>query len=198
MKTENKRQERDGKERKLELFDFENFKISTKKWLIRIMWIFMTCVIIFGLFKMVKWGKVFNQNYVEYINKKEDTTLPTIIGEKKLTKEDVDNIKEFENKLNKVKIKVNSIETATSTNTFVYNVTNLNNNINNNFAVKINFDKKIEDIWNSFISVYFSKDISEAEKNKLEYLDLRYSSKVFYKLKNNNVEKKATSTEEIQ
>jgi hypothetical protein len=197
LKRENKRQDRYSKNTKSELFDFEKLKLSIKKWFIRLIWIFIVVTTIFGLFKIVKWGKVFNQNYVEYVNKKEDSFLPTLIGEKKLNSEDIKNIQEFENRLNKIKIKINSIETSTSTNTFIYNVTNLNKNINNNFAIKISFDKKIDDTWNTFVSVFFSKDIKESEKENLEYIDIRYSSKVFYKLKNTNTENKAANTEEI-
>jgi hypothetical protein len=197
LKRENKRQDRYSKNTKSELFDFEKLKLSVRKWFIRLIWIFIVATTIFGLFKIVKWGKVFNQNYVEYVNKKEDSFLPTLIGEKKLNSEDIKNIQEFENRLNKIKIKINSIETSTSTNTFIYNVTNLNKNINNNFAIKISFDKKIDDTWNTFVSVFFSKDIKESEKENLEYIDIRYSSKVFYKLKNTNTENKAANTEEI-
>jgi hypothetical protein len=197
LKRENKRQDRYSKNTKSELFDFEKLKLSIKKWFIRLIWIFIVATTIFGLFKIVKWGKVFNQNYVEYVNKKEDSFLPTLIGEKKLNSEDIKNIQEFENRLNKIKIKINSIETSTSTNTFIYNVTNLNKNINNNFAIKISFDKKIDDTWNTFVSVFFSKDIKESEKENLEYIDIRYSSKVFYKLKITNTENKAANTEEI-
>ena len=57
----------------------------------------------------------------------------------------------------------------------------------------MNFDKNIEDTWNSFVSVYFSDDIKRLEKNKLEYIDVRYTSKVFYKLKDTGTDKKASS-----
>lgn len=194
-KIENKRQERDRKEKRSELFDFENFKISAKKWLIKVMWVFMACVIIFGFFKIIKWGEIFNKNYVEYSSKKEDKILPILIGERKLSEEEILNIKNFEGKLNKIKIKIISLQTSTSTDTFIYNVTDAEDS---DFSIKTNFDKNIEDSWNLFVSVYLSEDIKNLEKNRLEYIDIRYTSKVFYKLKDNNLEKKATSTEEIQ
>lgn len=197
VKRENKRLEKiaeGSKENKLELFDFENFKIIIKKLLIKLLWGSMVLVIIFGIFKIVKWGKVFNQSYIEYSNKKESINLPILIGEKKLTEEQTLELKDFENRLNKIKIKVVSVETSTSTDTFIYNVLDVNNS---NFAIKINFDKNIEDTWNSFVSVYFSDDIKRLAKNKLEYIDVRYTSKVFYKLKSDNLEKKGTSTKEI-
>lgn len=193
-KRENKRESRDFKNTKSELFDFEKLKLNIKKWSIRLIWIFIVATTIFGLFKIVKWGKVFNKNYIEYINKSEDLELPTLIGEKKLTLEDSKNIKDFENRLNKIKIKVDSIEVSTSTNTFIYNVSNQNNNPANNFSIKINFDRKVDDSWNTFVSVFFSKDIKESEKNNLEYIDIRYTSKVFYKLKSDKRASFASST----
>ena len=183
VKRENKRFEKiveNSKGNKLELFDFENFKITVKKLLIKLLWGSMVLVIIFGIFKIVKWGKVFNQSYIEYSNKKESMNLPILIGEKKLTEEQTLELKDFENRLNKIKIKVVSVETSTSTDTFIYNVLDVNNS---NFAIKMNFDRNIEDTWNSFVSVYFSDDIKKLAKNKLEYIDVRYTSKVFYKLK---------------
>ncbi len=197
VKRENKRFEKiaeSSKENKLELFDFENFKIIIKKLLIKLLWGSMVLVIIFGVFKIVKWGKVFNQSYIEYSNKKESMNLPILIGEKKLNEEQTLELKDFENRLNKIKIKVVSVETSTSTDTFIYNVLDVNNS---SFAIKMNFDKNIEDTWNSFVSVYFSGDIKRLAKNKLEYIDVRYTSKVFYKLKDTGTDKKVITTEEI-
>ena len=94
----------------------------------------------------------------------------------------------------RLKIKIISVQTSTSTDTFIYNVVDAENS---DFSIKTNFDKNIEDAWNLFVSVYLSPDIKNLEKNKLEYIDVRYTSKVFYKLKDTGTDKKVITTEEI-
>ncbi len=182
-KTENKRIRRDEKlDQKNEenLFDFDSLKDKLKKYLMYLFWLIIILIILFGFFKMIKWGEIFNKNYIEYSSKKEDKILPILIGERKLSEVEISNIKNFESKLNKILLKIISVQISTSTDTFIYNVVDTENS---DFSIKTNFDKNIEDAWNLFVSVYLSSDIKNLEKNKLEYIDIRYTSKVFYKLR---------------
>ncbi len=184
----------------------ENFKIKLKYFLKVSMWVFMVLVIIYGVFKIIKWGEIFNKNYVEYVNKKEEIILPTTIGGRVLSYEDKLWLSLFVNKLKKIDLETLEIKTSTTSNQIIFNVSQdvkskarVNIQKMSNFDIKLKIKDNLENAWVNFVSVYMSNELESLIKKgkKLEYIDLRFDAKVFYKLKEDYSAVAATSTEAI-
>ncbi len=184
----------------------EAFKVKSKYFLKVLIWVFMVLVIIYGVFKIVKWGEIFNKNYVEYVNKKEEIILPTTIGERVLSYEDKLWLSLFVNKLKKINLETLEIKTSTTSNQITLNVSQdikskarVDIQKMSNFDIKLKIKDNLENIWINFVSVYMSKEVEELIKKgkKIEYIDLRFGAKVFYKLKEEPAIEKATSTDII-
>lgn len=184
----------------------ETFKIKVKYFLKVSMWVFMILVIIYGVFKIVKWGEIFNKNYVEYVNKKEEIILPTTIGDRVLSYEDRLWLSLFINKLKKIDLETLEVKTSTTSNQIIFNVSQdikskarVNIQKMPNFDIKLKIKDNLENTWVNFVSVYMSDELDSLIKKgkKLEYIDLRFDAKVFYKLREDYSAVVATSTEAI-
>ncbi len=137
----------------------------------------------FGVYKLFKWNKIFDEKFRKSEVVKRDIVLPAILGEvfneKKESNIAYDHkvwLESFVDKLTKSKMKVSKIEYKDYSDYNIYTI--------NSTYIKINTKNDIEKSWNNFISSYTKSAIKEKELSDLEYVDIRFKNKIFYKLKN--------------
>jgi hypothetical protein len=142
--------------------------------------------IIFSLYKLFKWNKIFDENFKKSEALRREIVLPVILGEifnenkeSNISYENKIWLESFVNKLKKSNIKVSKIEFKDFGDYNLYTV--------NGTFIKINVKNDIEKSWNNFISSYTKQAIKDNELESLEYIDIRFKNKIFYRLKNINI-----------
>lgn len=137
-----------------------------------------------AIYQAINWHKVFNKEYQSSIFVEPAIELPPILGTSTIKYEEKKWLAEFIKKLKIQKVIIQQLEVGEASDVYL--------KTDKNILIKVNTDSEMDFAWNTFSSIYFSDEIQKAIDKKLEYIDIRFGNKVFYKLENKN-----TTTENI-
>lgn len=158
--------------------------------------------VLFLIYKIINWQKVFENDYQKSTNLKRDIDLPPIIKNNNAssTKRDISYqekewVEKFIQRLGSQKIIIRQLEIGEYFDIFLIS--------ENKTIFKISTKMDVEKAWNNTISVLDDEKFridTRVDKNtrfdRLEYIDVRFENKIFYKLYGTKENLLASSTRE--
>lgn len=154
-----------------------DYKESIISFLKGTLYLFIFVGMCLAIYEAVNWQRVFNKNYeatIERINRPV-IELPPIVGTTTMPYEDQVWLSQFIRKLKTQKIATQQLDMG--------EMGDVSLKTDKNWLIKINLHSQVDDIWNTFASIYVTGDLQKALKEGLEYIDLRFGNKVFYKVR---------------
>lgn len=167
--------------------------------LLKLIYILIFCVLIFAVYKIFDWQNIKKRiltGSVQDISEEMNYNLPIASKNREINYEEEKYLNDIIKRLKRQEINISSID--------IVGPDALLHKEDSSFYIKISFRNDIEKTWNNFVSIYldpiFKKDLQD-NINNIEYIDLRFTNKVFYKNKNGEQTSKqellATSTAEM-
>lgn len=175
-------------------------KETVTKYLQYLVYIITVVAILFLIYKIINWQKVFESDYQKSMVVERSIDLPPIIKSstnssttREIAYTEKEWIEKFINRLSSQKIIIRQIEVGEHFDIFLIS--------ENKTTFKISTKMNVEKAWNNTISVLddekFRLDTHTGKDGKfdrLEYIDVRFENKIFYKLYGTNENLLATST----
>lgn len=166
---------------------------------LKLIYFIIFCVIIFTIYKIFNWQNI--KNRIFHGSPIATTTitynLPIQNKDKELSLEEEKYLNDLSKRFKTQEININKIDIVYP-DAYMYKE-------DSDFYIKVSFRNNLERTWNNFVSIYldpvFKKDFQNGV-NDIEYIDLRFSNKVFYRNKGDKKDEQqekplATSTGEV-
>jgi hypothetical protein len=161
---------------------------------LKIIYLAILSAVLFALYKIIAWDKI----YLKFFNRQNMATttmsynLPIQNKDKEISYEEEKYLNDIIKRFKKQEINIDHLDVIYP-DAFLYKE-------DSDFYIKISFRNGIDRTWNNFVSVYldpaFKRDFQN-DINNIEYIDLRFSNKVFYKNKSDKKDESATSTQPL-
>lgn len=194
------------KKQKLKL---EELKIKSILLLKYMIFIFIILSLIFGVYKIFNWKKIFDRDYESAKIIKKNIVLPPILRNASSTAstsseaysyEQKDFLEDVIKKLKRQNIEVIQIEESNNLLDVIFLIKALPESAETyKMFISFNSDRKL--LFDNIISVYtdkiFKNYIENDEIKNIEYIDFRFKDKVFYKFKNSETLSSSTTDENI-
>jgi hypothetical protein len=175
-------------------------KETVTKYLQYLVYIIATLATLFLIYKIINWQKVFESDYQKSVSIKRDIDLPPMLRSSNSTSsvrvisyEEKEWVEKFIKRLSSQKIMIRQMEIGEYFDIFLIS--------ENKTTFKISTKMSVEKAWNNTISVLddekFRLDTHTGKDGKfdrLEYIDVRFENKIFYKLYGTNENLLASST----
>lgn len=159
-----------------------------------------TVAVLFLIYKIINWQRVFESDYQKSVSIKRDIDLPPIIKnnnasstKREISYEEKEWVEKFIKRLTSQKIVIRQIEMGEYFDVFLIS--------ENKTTFKVSTKMNVDKAWNNTISVLddekFRLDTHTSKDGKfdrLEYIDVRFENKIFYKLYGTNENLLASST----
>jgi hypothetical protein len=175
-------------------------KETVTKYLQYLVYVIVTLAILFLIYKIINWQKVFESDYQKSVSIKRNIDLPPMLRSSNSTSsvrvisyEEKEWVEKFIKRLSSQKIMIRQMEIGEYFDIFLIS--------ENKTTFKVSTKMNVEKAWNNTISVLddekFRLDTHTGKDGKfdrLEYIDVRFENKIFYKLYGTNENLLASST----
>lgn len=156
-----------------------NQKVFNYKKYLKITFITLIVIIsiVFIVYKTFKWdvilGELNQSKNAEFVN----SNLPILVLGLQLSNKEGVWVTYFKNKLQSATINIEKISKPATTTSYIDII------LSDNTILKVNTALRVEDVAKTLFSIYSNSDFIKVAKSGIEYIDLRYDNRVYFKPK---------------